>query len=243
MKLDALLSRRLKNKEKSSKMATLAQNSSEGLMSGFTGIFGVSELSHEGKQDLRSILERYATATLDIEADHQSLCSITSEVRAISNQAALLHGERIKRAQKILKEYRDGAFTAWLISTYGNRQTPYNFLQYYDFFKSMPEPLHKQIELMPRQAIYALASREGTTSRKQEIVQDYSGQTKSQLLELIRETFPLPDKDSRRKTLGDSIFNSVKRLYTLVNKRHRRLSGTQKEQLRDWLDTIRELLE
>ena len=49
-----------------------------------------------------------------------------------------------KERKTILKNYRDGAFSAWLIATYGNRQTPYNFLQYYELYITLPEHLHLQ---------------------------------------------------------------------------------------------------
>ena len=98
--------------------------------------------------------------------DLNHLISLTSEVKAINNQAALLHGERIKKAHQILTRYRDGAFTAWLMAAYGNRQTPYNLMQYYEFCEAMPKQLASKIELMPRQAIYVFASREGEPRKK-----------------------------------------------------------------------------
>ena len=99
------------------------------------------------------------------------MISLTCEVKAINNQAAILHGERIKKAHQILTPYKDGAFTAWLISTYGNRQTPYNLMQYYEFCEAMPKNLREQIEWMPRQAVYVLATRTGEWKIKQEIVE------------------------------------------------------------------------
>jgi hypothetical protein len=84
------------------------------------------------------------------------------------------------------------------VTTYGNRQTPYNLLQYYDFFQSIPEGLKPIAERMPRQAIYTLASRDGALTSKLKLIETYKGQTKKQLLDSIRETFPLPQGDKRR---------------------------------------------
>ena len=86
--------------------------------------------------------------------DLEFLTTITSEVKAINNQAIILHGERIKQCTRtFLTKYRDGAFSAWLISTYGNRQTPYNFLQYYEFYQSLNLELQKRMDDMPRQVV------------------------------------------------------------------------------------------
>ena len=119
------------------------------------------------KQTIESILKSFRlNESYDFDDDLKALMAITSEVKAITNQAVILHGERIKRAQEILKKYRDGAFTAWLFATYGNRQTPYNFLQYYEFYTVMPQALHPKLDQMPRQAVYSLASRAGALREK-----------------------------------------------------------------------------
>ncbi len=189
------------------------------------------------------LLERYASETQeDLDHDHRSLIAITSEVKAISNQAALLHGERIKRAQTILKQYQEGAFSAWLMTTYGNRQTPYNFLQYFEFHRSMPKSLHPQIELMPRQAIYTLASRDGDYEEKRVIVENYEGQTKNELLELIRQTFPLPETDQRRQSPAEAVLGSLRRLHGLLGQRKRLLKEEEREEIRDMLDELRTLI-
>ncbi|KAK5583325.1 hypothetical protein RB653_004917, partial [Dictyostelium firmibasis] len=122
----------------------------------FSGVFKVHPLSEKDQETLREILQEYRP----VEEDFLTLASVTSEIKAISNQAVILHGERIQKAQLILKHYRDGAFSRWLMSTYGNRQTPYNFLQYYEFYLQLPVPLQDKLEDIPRQAIYTLASRD-----------------------------------------------------------------------------------
>ena len=160
-KFQALLNLRLHQKEApKDKMASLGARATEGNLSSFSGIFRVSALNQREKNSLQELLQQFKKEEYEgTEQDFQSLSAITSEVKAITNQAVMLHGERIKRAQDILKNYKEGAFTAWLLATYGNRQTPYNFLQYYEFYTSMPEKLQPVIDQMPRQAIYTLASR------------------------------------------------------------------------------------
>jgi hypothetical protein len=222
----------------SSKMATLAKESTAGRLSSFSGVFSVSELSAPEKEQLEGLLLSHAEEGEDIQADLCLLTSITSEVKAITNQAAILHGERIKRAQEILIKYQEGAFSAWLISTYSNRQTPYNFLQYYNFYTTMPKLLRPQVERMPRQAIYSLASREGDTDKKKNIVEEYNGETKAELLALIRETFPLDDGDGRKENKGELAISSLMKLYTSLSRNKPRLTRKQKESIADLLERI-----
>lgn len=238
-KFELLISQRTKKKNEPSKMSALARQSAEGQLTSFSGIFGTAELHDGEKKILEEILNRYATQDADVSLDLPQLISITTEVKAINNQAAILHGERIKKAQKILKRYEEGAFSAWLVATYGNRQTPYNFLQYFEFYEQVPKTLRSQLEAMPRQAVYTLASGEGPFDKKQNIVAKYNGQSKQELLELIREMFPLAIEDKRRQNLGEGIFQQLKKAQTLMNKPKLTISKQQKE---DMTQLLKELL-
>lgn len=203
-KVNDLLFSRLK--QKFSKMTELAEVSSNGQRSSFSGVFRTTPLSDEEKISLEELLNSYkGDSPVSIEQDLATLSNLTSEIKAITNQAAILHGERLKRAQTLFKNYRDGAFSAWLLTTYGNRQTPYNFLQYYEFYLQLPTHLLPKLDEMPRQAIYTLASRDAPIEEKTPILENYRGETKNQLLELIRQTFPLEDSDKRREDLSAQI--------------------------------------
>lgn len=240
-KINALLTERLK-KSDGSKMAAMAKQSANGNLSSFAGVFSIADLSKHEKASIETILKDYAIDPENLDDDIAHLISITSEVKAINNQAALLHGERIKKAHNILTRYRDGAFTAWMIAAYGNRQTPYNLMQYYEFCESMPKTLRFQIEAMPRQAIYTLATREGANDKKQEIVERYKGETKSELLLLIRETFPLDVADKRRTSVGESLVLSLHKLHKDLKKRSSHFTRSQKEAVNTLLDAIHQLV-
>ena len=211
-------------------------------MTSFTGLYSAVELSSSEKGLLENILQEYAENFEGLKDDLKALISITSEVKAITHQAALLHGERIKKAQKILLSYRDGAFTAWLTAAYGNRQTPYNFLQYYEFYEAMPKTLRSKIELMPRQAIYTLASRDGSSEQKIEIIQNYKGQTKDELLQLIREVFPLALQDKRRQKDAEAAIQALKRALGLLAKPRMKITQTEKENIRQLLHQMQTLV-
>ena len=197
---------------KEPKMTALVEKASKGDLSSFSGVFRVSSLSVAEKGAIEEILKDHRQNEFDsIDADLASLATLTSEVKAIANQAVILHGDRIKKAQDLLKKYRDGAFTAWLYAAYGNRQTPYNFLQYYEFYITMPIALHPIIDQMPRQVVYTLASRSGSLERKEAIIKNYCGQPKQELLGLIRVEFPLAEDDKRLPNLASYAIQFLKR--------------------------------
>ena len=243
-KVNSLLTQRLKMAtEKLSKMTNLVEMSSSGNLSSFSGIFRVAPLNEKEKEALSSLLEQYKNETQEIEGDLYHLSSITAEVKAINNQAIMLHGERIKKAQEILKNYRDGAFSAWLVGTYGNRQTPYNFLQYYELHTALPERLHQKLDEMPRQAVYSLASRAGSQEQKVLIIQNYQGEPKQELLKLIRETFPLAENDKRGQDHSASAINVLSRLHTHLAASSFTPTADQKKQLMQLLKALKTLIE
>ena len=242
-KVNSLLSERLKApSEKLSKMTNLAELSSSGHLSSFSGVFKVATLSEKEEELLKMLLSEYKKEGQDTEKDFESLSSITSEVKAINNQAAILHGERIKKAQEILKKYRDGAFTFWLIHTYGNRQTPYNFLQYYELYQALPQFLLPKLDEMPRQAAYTLASREGPFEVKQEIIKNYHGETKQVLVEQIRKAFPLQEKDKRAQNHGTNLVKSLERISDFLSQNSVKLTSSQQKKAKSILSSLQSYL-
>jgi len=226
--ISKLLEKRTAAKKKNSKMTEVAKRSSEGNLSSFSGVFSLVELSAREKEVIETILREHNHDKETISHDLKALLTITSEVKAITNQAVILHGERIKQAQTILKEYEDGAFTAWLMATYGNRQTPYNFLQYYEFYLKLPKKLISRLEQMPRQAVYVLASREGNKKKKEKIIENYKGETKEEILKCIRKTFPLDESDGRRAKFGDKALSFLNKLNDLFEDPRASLTVRQK---------------
>ncbi|MFY7842672.1 MAG: CT583 family protein [Rhabdochlamydiaceae bacterium] len=240
-KVNSFLASRLKQaSHKLSKMTGLAELSSSGSLSSFSGVFRVGKLNQKEEEDLLEILKNFQKNEQKPEDDLVSLLAITSEVKAINNQAAILHGERIKRAQDILKNYKDGAFSAWLILTYGNRQTPYNFLQYYELYSSLPILLQNKLEEMPRQAVYTLASRQGSLEAKSEIINSYQGEPKAAILCLIRERFPLDELDKRKSNPTDLWLNQFQKLKEQMQRKCLQMTSKEKAKLKE---KIKELLD
>jgi hypothetical protein len=244
-KFNDLLNLRFKSKAtQQPKVSALVERSNNGDLSSFSGVFRISALNDQEKTDLEHILKHFSSVEgADIDQDLKSLTAITLEVKAITNQAVILHGERIKRAQDILKKYKDGAFTAWLYATYGNRQTPYNFLQYYEFYMTMPQSLHPKIDQMPRQAVYTLASREGSKEKKEQIVRSYQGQAKDELLKIIRLEFPLCEEDKRHIDFVLHAISFLKKSREMVKNPKFSPSLEEKAQLENLLGQIKDLIE
>lgn len=241
-KVNTLLTERLKKAEGPSKMSAMAKQSANGNLTSFSGVFSITDLTGNEKNHIEGILKQYAIDVDHINKDLESLIFITSEVKAINNQAALLHGERIKKAHTILTRYRDGAFTAWLMAAYGNRQTPYNLMQYYEFCEAMPKTLRLQIESMPRQAVYTLASREGSIEKKKRIVESYNGQTKAEMLGKIRQAFPLAEEDMRRKSMGESVVVALRRIHYELKKRPCNFTHAQQNAVCTLLEAIHQIV-
>lgn len=237
-----LLAKRLKKGEQSSKMAEMSKRSASGNLTTFAGMFSVSELNEAEKIFLETLLKTYAVDESTVAADLSTLVSLTAEVKAINNQAAMLHGERIKKVHDILINYREGAFSSWLMATYGNRQTPYNLMQYYEFYQALPSPQRLQIENMPRQAIYTLASREGEFEKKIQFINSYKGQTKAELLVMIREAFPLDEEDKRRENVGEAAIQTLEKMCRTLQRKDARLNKSQKQALQRLIDHLRELV-
>lgn len=235
---------RQKDSQQQAKMSALVERANNGELSSFSGVFRVTALNEQEKDVLESILKSYReNESYDVNIDLKALMTITSEVKAITNQAVMLHGERIKRAQELLKKYRDGAFTAWLFAIYGNRQTPYNFLQYFEFYNVMPQTLHPKIDEMPRQAVYTLASRSGPLEKKKELVEKYTGQAKKELLTLIRKEFPLHEDDRRTPNFASHALSYLKRAKEILKNPLCRPEEDEKQQMRHLLSQIQAYLQ
>src|SRR5579872_7502999 len=96
-KFNDLLHLRFKQKEtQQTKMTALVERANNGDLSSFSGVFRVAQLNEKEKADIETILRTFRlTESSDYEADMKALMAITSEVKAITNQAVILHGERI----------------------------------------------------------------------------------------------------------------------------------------------------
>jgi hypothetical protein len=107
----------------------------------------------------------------------------------------------------------------------------------------MPEALHIKIDQMPRQAVYSLASRQGSMEKKEAIVRNYNGQAKQELLQLIRIEFPLAEEDKRHPNFAAHAIAFLKRAREMVKNSLCVPSEEEKKQLKTLLTQVSALLE
>lgn len=167
------------------------------------------DLTEQERVSIKNILiDNYSSETMqkkEIDLHHEELANISRQIKSISAQSVLLHGERIKKAQDILANYRDGGFTKWLMLIYGNRQTPYSMLRYYEFYHNAPQESRAMIESAPKKCVYLLASREGDDQKKLDLVQNHGDKPQAKFLKEIQEAFPTSETDKRKPMMSSTI--------------------------------------
>jgi hypothetical protein len=202
------------------------------------------ELSDQEKTSIQKILvDDYMPGTIseDLVSRHvEQLTNITKQIKCISAQSVLLHGERIKQAQDLLSNYREGAFTKWLMNTYGNRQTPYSMLRYYEFYQSSPKEFRSIIESAPKKCVYLLASREGDHSKKLDLIKEHGKSPQSDLLILIQTAFPIQESD-KRKPLNTSTIESMSKLCKKLESRSKYISDEDRMEIQKLIDRLQKL--
>lgn len=237
-KLNDLIMGRFKTTKKDN-VGKLVERSGGGMAVGLAENLPKHLMSEAEKTQIADLLEKYSVDEAAIhEEDKEALCSLTAEIKSIHNQSIILHGERIKKAQEILKKYDEGAFSSFLIHTYGNRQTPYNFLLYYEFYTSVSTGVQKLIDPMPKQAIYSLSSRDVSKEEKVEFVKNYQGETKTQLLERLRDHFPLKEKDKRKAKPSKHVELLLEKALAMVSKKGYKQTESERKKLLSLLGTL-----
>lgn len=138
------------------------------------------------------------------DKDLERLICLSAEVRTIARNAVISSAERILQAQEILKKYKKGAFSSWLKMTYGNRQTPYNILYYYNLHQQLPNDSQLLFAKMPQKAAYLLGARNGDTEDKIDFIKKYNEKNQNELLILIEEKFPSVISIDRKEKFEDN---------------------------------------
>lgn len=243
-KVNDLLSQRLQKApvEQSKKMSALAKQTANGQRNSFSSLFSSSELSSIELSFLEKLLQEHSLDSKNIHKDLSTLVSLNKEIKSIGHQAALLHGERILKARSLLKSYKEGAFSKWLLGTYGNRQSPYNFLQYYEFWQSISQPLRQKVESMPRQIIYTLASRSIAQKEKEGFIKEYKNEGKALTLKKIRQRFPLEEKDKRKTKESDLLLKNLQTLEKKWTSQTFRFNTSQKQEIQRIIKHFQKLL-
>ena len=173
----------------------------------------------------------------DVSQDFIQIRKITSEIRSIHKQQAVLVGERLYKARDILKNYGDGntTFTKWIDRVFSSRRTAYNILRYFEFYQQLPSIALKQnLKQMPLKVAYCLSSRQAPLDKKMEIIENYSGEKPEDVMLLIKERLPASQTDRRRK---DSNKIAIEKITFLLS----RLKGRKGHLAKEHIDSLQQV--
>jgi hypothetical protein len=182
----------------------------------------------------------------EVGKDFQELKSLTEEIKAINKQQIVLVGERLKKARDIFKNYGDGeqTFTKWLDQLFTSRRTAYNVLNYYEFYMELPTiELKSELKKMPLKVAYCLSSRQATLNEKVEIIKSYAGESPEDTLLMIKERFPIDEKDKRRKDPNKVLLKKIHHLLETIHRRKEHFSKDTERDLEQLKNTMRLILE
>ena len=202
------------------------------------------ELTEKEKRDIQRILvEDYLPGSIEegkVSQHLDQLTDITKQIKSISAQSVLLHGERIKQAQTLLANYREGAFSKWLMNTYGNRQTPYSMLRYYEFYQGASHDARPMIESAPKRCVYLLASREGDDQKKIDLIKTHGNKPQAKFLQEIQVAFPTPEAAKRKPLLSPTI-ESMTALCSKLERGSKHLSNKDRSDIEKLIQRLQKL--
>lgn len=178
----------------------------------FNSVFGKYTLQEGEIRAIEKLVVEYSNPMLTSDEkaleDLKEMKLITAEIRSIGKQSLILVGERVFKAREILKHYQEGGFTRWLLETFGCRRTGYNYLNYFEFYKELPDGrLKEEFSGFPQKFAYKLASRKGDMSVKLAIMRDYP---LAEMDKALDEKLPLKvGSDSKLKSQDDALVGYV----------------------------------
>jgi len=231
-----------------------AAQSDRGFIEGFEAVNPINtpsialplktDLTEKEKLTIQKILvDDYTPGIINEEQVYKhtdQLTDITRQIKNLVAQSILLCGERIKQAQDILANYREGAFSKWLMEVFGNRQHPYELLNYYNFYNSAPKEFQKIIEAAPKKVVYKLAAREGENSRKLDFIKKNVAAKQADTLLLIQETFPVTNTN-RRKPLMTSKIEAMCKLCAYLEGRSDALSKENRQEIQSLIQRLQKI--
>lgn len=164
-----------------------------------------------GFEEFKETLRECAPEEANIEKDTEALIEISEQLKSIRKQQAILHGERILRAKNILKKYKAKAFSSWILITYGNRQTPYNFLYYYTFYIELSREMKALVEQIPLSITYQLSSKNICSDEKIKFIKNHHKKPFNQMKTELKKSFSsYKPKDENKHHLKIAL-NSLKK--------------------------------
>ena len=115
-------------------------------------------------------------------------------------------------------------------------------MQYFELYSSLPKKLQGIVDEMPRQAIYSLSSRAISYEKKEAFVKEYQGESKTQLLEKLRKSFPLAKKDKRNPNKSKGVLDNLNKALVGIKDDRFIPSEEERKELQKLLGELKELL-
>ena len=116
-------------------------------------------------------------------------------------------------------------------------------MQYYELYSSLPKKLQGIVDEMPRQAIYSLSSRSIPQEKKVAFVKEYQGESKTELLEKLRNNYPLDQKDKRSPNKAPSVMQALQRVIKAVHSERFIPTDGERAEIASLLKKIEELIQ
>ncbi len=195
-----------------------AEKFEQGFKTDIVAIAAIAEprgvlLTEEQGSLIKALFHEYKSSELNednVNEDLQKALELSASIKSVIQQSVLLVGERVKKAQALMARYRVGMFNKWLFMVFGNKVTPYSFLNYYNFYNSIEDmKTRSRLEELPKKAAYKLASRKGELSAKIEVLnsmisleQSRKSIKTSALEKIIDQRFPVAETDNRTAANG-----------------------------------------
>lgn len=205
--------------------------------------YGVKPLeSNEANHIEKLLVDNFQPGLIkeeEVIEDAENLKNLTSEIKAIKKQGAILIGERIQKARDILKKYHNRTFLQWIDMIFGSRRTAYNMLSYYELYNALPIEVKENFKNIPQKAAYTLASKKGPIEIKTEIVANYQNLRQDDLISLINEKLPKKEKKIDKVKFH---FGEFSRYLKYVERRKDKLTNKDVESLLDLKKLIDEIL-
>jgi len=182
----------------------------------FNAIFETPVLDEKLANSIDRIMVALAApenAEEQVRHDTIQLKNIAVEIKGIEKQGVLLIGERLFKAREIFGHYEKGneSFSSWLNIVFKHRSTAYNFLSYYELYKSLPNiELRNRLKEMPHKAAYILASRKGDITKKTEVIEKYSELRADEIIAILQDVFPPAIRKEQKRTSAYTIISAVR---------------------------------
>ena len=196
--------------------------------------------------ELNEIIEKNIEDQEKLKKDLHELVHLSKECNSIQKQGIVLLGEKIHRTKEIFSAYKEfkSLFTHWIKKTFSSEKTAYNALSFFELHQEFSNEDREKLKKMPLKASYALASRKGDIEKKRQIVQEKYELASDEILDTIRNVFPLAENDLRKnKSSINQILQKMEGLLLKLQNHPEKINNDKKNKIKHIRRQIADLIE